>query len=481
MQDPAYDHPPSGRRRNHFKENNYSMLNNIACVQNFTEFSLRNTPSPPALLHWHLASPNKTIAINGSPSPAKLVSEFAGSPPMRDCLQWFGREKQWINEQHLQLCRIPAPTFFEQRRAEWMAAQFRELGCEVRIDRAGNVVAFAGGENNNGPFIAVTAHLDTVLAPRNNDEISFGPDGRMLGPGVSDNGAGLAALLAIARAMRFCVPAQNASSLLLVANVGEEGEGNLSGMRYLCRQSPLGARIASFLVLDGPNMDHITSQALASRRFDVTITGPGGHSWSDYGVANPVHALSRAISLFTDNRASIAGAPRSSFNFGILEGGSSINSIPAHARTKLDIRSESAPKLEELSTLLTTCVEKAIEVENEGANGRRVAAKIREIGARPAGKLPDDAAILNYVRAVDAHFGIRSRLDCASTDANVPLSMNVPAISIGAGGQGGGAHTLQEWFHPEGRELGLKRILLTTCLLLRDLTAPVREPAGVLK
>jgi di/tripeptidase len=250
-------------------------------------------------------------------------------------------------------------------------------------------------------------------------------------------------------------------------------------MRYLCRQSPLGSRIAAFIVLDGPNMDHITSQALGSRRFDVTISGPGGHSWSDYGVANPVHALSRAISLFTDNRAVLSGTPRSSFNFGILEGGSSINSIPSHARTKLDVRSESSAKLEELSALLTTCVERAIEVENEGANGRRVTAKIRDIGARPGGKLADDASILNYIRAVDAHFGIRSRLDCASTDANVPLSMNVPAISIGAGGQGGGAHTAQEWFHPEGRELGLKRILLTACLLARDLSpSPAPEPAG---
>jgi len=162
--------------------------------------------------------------------------------------------------------------------------------------------------------------------------------------------------------------------------------------------------------------------------------------------------------------------PRSSFNFGILEGGSSINSIPSHARTKLDVRSESSGKLEEMAALLTSCVERAIEVENEGANGRKVMAKIREIGTRPGGKLADDAALLNYIRAVDAYCGIRSRLDCASTDANVPLSMNVPAISIGAGGTGGGAHTSQEWFHPEGREFGLKRILLTAFLLLRDLT-----------
>jgi tripeptide aminopeptidase len=438
-------------------------------------------PATP-LLHWHLAASSKGIfAQNGGAGTGKLVAELAASAPMRECLQWFAREKQWINEQHLQICRIAAPTFFEQRRAEWIAAQFRDLGCDSGIDRAGNVVAHIGpGDGGAGQLIAITAHLDTVLAPRNIDEIAFGAGGRMLGPGVSDNGAGLAALLAIARAVRCCpIPAQNTSSLVLVANVGEEGEGNLSGMRYLCRQSPLASKIAGFIVLDGPSMDYITSQALASRRFELTISGPGGHSWSDYGVANPVHALSRAISLFTDNRSALSGTPRSSFNFGILEGGSSINSIPSHAKTKLDVRSESGAKLEELAALLTTCVERAIEVENEGANGRRVAAKIREIGTRPGGKLAEDAPLLNYIRAVDAHFGIRARLDCASTDANIPLSMNVPAVSIGAGGQGGGAHTLQEWFHPEGREMGLKRILLTACLLLRDLGAPpLREPAG---
>lgn len=416
---------------------------------------------------------------NGNAGAAKLVSELATTSPIRECLQWFAREKQWVNEQHLQICRIAAPTFFEQRRAEWMAAQFRELGCDASIDRAGNVVARVTPGDSSGRLIAITAHLDTVLAPRNADEITFGSDGRMLGPGVSDNGAGLAALLAIARAARVCSLPQTAASLVLVANVGEEGEGNLSGMRYLCKQSPLAARIAGFVVLDGPSMDHITSQALASRRFELIISGPGGHSWSDYGVANPVHALSRAISLFTDNRSVLSGAPRSSFNFGILDGGTSINSIPSQARTKLDVRSVSGAKLDELSALLTTCVERALEVENEGANGRRVTAKIREIGTRPPGKLADDAPLLNSLRAVDSHFGIRARLDCASTDANIPLSMNVPAVSIGAGGQGGGAHTPQEWFHPEGRELGLKRILLTACLLMRDLdSVSSREPVG---
>jgi len=423
----------------------------------------------------------KSATVTGeSAALAKLIAELANSP-LRDAFQWFAREKAWINEQHLQVCRIPAPTFFEQRRAEWMLGQFRALGCVARIDRAGNVIAHPA-ENREGPYVALTAHLDTVLAPRNNEEVVPGPDNRLHGPGVSDNGAGLSALLAIARVLSsFPGLEEILRSTVFIANVGEEGEGNLSGMRYLCRQSTTGSRIQSFLILDGPNTDHITSQALASRRFDVTITGPGGHSWSDYGIANPVHALARAIAYFTEHRFPGNGSPRSSYNFGIIEGGSSINSIPSQARTKVDIRSESAAKIDEFAGLLTNAVERALESENDRATGGKVAGKIKEIGSRPGGRLPDDAPILQYVRAVDAHLGIRSHLDCASTDANIPLSLGLPAISIGAGGQGGGAHTPQEWFHPEGRELGLKRILLTLLLLLRQLDHSSPEfprPAG---
>jgi acetylornithine deacetylase/succinyl-diaminopimelate desuccinylase-like protein len=397
---------------------------------------------------------------------ANGVLELARSPDIRECLQWFQREKQWISERHIQVCRVPAPTFFEQRRAEWMVEQFRSLGWHAEIDRAGNVVATLTSAYN-GPLVALTAHLDTVLAPRTTDEVSVSPDGTFRGPGVSDNGAGLAALIAIAAAVRGCIASPDLP-LLLVANVGEEGEGNLSGMRYLCRQSPLASRIRSFLVLDGPNTDHITSQALASRRFDVNITGPGGHSWSDYGIGNPVHALSRAITLFADKGQNGSSSPRSSFNFGVVEGGSSINSIPSSARAKVDIRSESAVRINELASFLTACVEKALEVENDRSSNGKVSAKIKEIGSRPGGQLPDDAYILNALRAVDAQLGIRSRVDCASTDANIPLSLGLPAVSIGAGGQGGGAHTTGEWFHPDGREFGLQRILLAIHLLVRD-------------
>lgn len=396
------------------------------------------------------------------------LAELVRRPAVRECLQLFTREKQWINEQHLQLCRIPAPTFFEQQRAEWMQAQFRALGCQVELDRAGNVVAFP--EPVMGPLVGLTAHLDTVLAPRHKDEVSVGADGRLRGPGVADNGAGLAALLAIARAWRSCPPLERAGpGLALVANVCEEGEGNLSGMRHLCTASRLASRWRSILVLDGPATDHITCQAVASRRFEIAYSGPGGHSWTDCGAANPVHALSRAIVLFTERcpNGNSAGA-RSAFNFGLLEAGTSINSIPALARAKLDLRAEREETLEEWSRVLDSVVEEALEMENRRASGGKLSARIREIGWRPAGRLPPDATLLTCLRAVDAHLGIRARTDAASTDANIPLSLGLPAVSIGAGGQGGGAHTQAEWYDPEGRDLGLKRIALVLCLMMSE-------------
>ena len=396
-------------------------------------------------------------------SAGNHISEMAETREVRDSLQWFTREKQWINEMHLQLCRIPAPTFLEGERALWFVEQFRALGWDASLDRAGNVVASLG----EGPYIALTAHLDTVIAPRSKEEITIEADGRFRGPGVSDNGAGLAALLAVARSWKACHRALDlAAGLLLVANVGEEGEGNLSGMRHLCKQAPLARKIAAFVVVDGASTDHITNRALGSRRFEVSFSGPGGHSWSDFGVGNPVHALCRAVALFSETR--LEGAPKSAINVGLIEGGSSVNAIAQMARAKVDIRSESNEKMDELVDMLSGAVDRARDLENQRAVAGKVTAKVKEIGARPAAALPEAAAILQYIRAVDAHLGLRSHVDCSSTDANIPMSLGIPAIAIGAGGIGGGAHTTQEWFRPEGRDLGLKRILLLLLLLMRD-------------
>ena len=391
------------------------------------------------------------------------IGAWVDQREIHGCLQWFTREKQWINEIHLQVCRVPAPTFLEQERAAWLLEQVRAAGWDAAIDRAGNVVASTG----SSPYVALTAHLDTVIAPRNKDEITVEADGRFCGPGVADNGAGLAALLAVARLWKSCgkLPAFP-RGLLLVANVGEEGEGNLLGMRYLCKQSPLAGKIGAFLVVDGVGNDHITNRALGSRRFEILFQGPGGHSWSDYGVGNPLHALCRAVALFSETR--MDATPRSAFNVGLIEGGSSVNAIPQTARAKVDIRSESNPKMEELVGILSTAVDRARDAENQRATSGKVVAKLKEIGSRPAAAIEENAAILQYIRAVDAHLGIRSHLDCSSTDANIPLSLGIPAIAVGAGGAGGGAHTSQEWFRPEGRDLGLKRILLTLLLLMNE-------------
>ncbi len=403
------------------------------------------------------------MAANTAPAGMN-VSDIAETREVRDCLQVFTREKHWINEIHVQLCRIPAPTFLEGERAAWFIEQFRALGWEASADRAGNVIASSG----SGPYVALTAHLDTVIAPRNKDDISVEADGRFRGPGVSDNGAGLAALLAVARAWKHCqkIPELRAD-LLLVANVGEEGEGNLVGMRHLCsKQSPFARKIQAFVVADGANTDHITTRALGSRRFEVICTGPGGHSWSDYGLGNPVHALCRAVTLFSETR--LEGTPKSAINVGLIEGGSSVNAIAQTARAKVDIRSESNEKMDELVEILSNAVDRARDAENQRATAGKISVKLREIGSRPAAALPEDAAILQYVRSVDAHLGIRSHLDCSSTDANIPMSIGIPALAIGAGGLGGGAHTSQEWYRPEGRDLGLKRILLLLLLLMRE-------------
>ena len=356
------------------------------------------------------------------------LGELTADPAVRERLQWFTREKQWINEVHLELCRQPAPTFLEQERASWFLAQFKSLGWQAFIDRAGNVIATWGSE----PYIALTAHLDTVIAPKNRDAISVAPDGSFHGPGVSDNGA-------IARAWNAGQPlADLPRGLLLAANVGEEGEGNLLGMRHLCKQSPIGKKIEAYIIADGGDVTHITTQALGSRRFELAFTGPGGHSWSDFGIANPLHALCRAVSLFSDTRLTVG--PRSSFNVGLIEGGSSVNAIPQSARAKVDLRSEDNQKLDELVEALQTAADRARDLENQRAAAGKVTAKLKEIGSRPAAALPDSAPLLQYIRSVDSHLGIRSHLDCSSTDANIPLSLGLPAIAIGAGGMGGGAH-----------------------------------------
>jgi len=406
------------------------------------------------------------------PASAQVRALLAGAP-VQAAFQLLAAERRWLNEKQLELCRIPAATFFEQRRAEWMKEEFERLGWRAEIDRAGNVLAQLPDALPKAPLVALTAHLDTVLAPQSPEDIGIDGESRMTGPGVSDNGPGLAGLLAMARVVHDCeLLRELPAGLLLVANVAEEGEGNLNGMRYLCQQAQWMERIRSFLVLDGPSTERVTTEALACRRYEIVVNGPGGHSWSDFGTANAIHALSRAVAAFVDNhapRAVAAGHGRHSYNIGVIDGGTTVNAVPAAARAKADLRAENPQLLAALSHALSQAFEEALLVENERARTGRVTARIRETGSRPGGMLPDDSPLLDWIQSVDAELGIRSTFDCASTDANIPLSLGLPALSIGAGGDGGGAHTTAEWYSPEGREIGLRRVVLLLGLMLGEM------------
>ena len=403
------------------------------------------------------------VLTDAAPDLAATIARLAETSFARHLLL-FDQQRKWINEQHLEICRVPSATFREQQRADYLVGLFREMGHQARLDDAGNVVCpIVFGEEL--PFVAVSAHMDTVIAPRQISDVYLRPDGTMEGPGVTDNGSGLAALVALARVFQDGPPvADPVQNLLLVANVAEEGEGNLHGMKYLCRHSPFAPRIAAYLVLDGASTGHITAEALGSRRFEIIIEGHGGHSWNDFGTANPVHALGRTIAVLADT--DLPATPRTTLSVGVIEGGSSVNSIAPVARAKVDIRSQSSSVMEQLVKTTEDAVKLGVDMENRRSTQRLSSYKIREIGNRPAARRSPENYLVDFVQAVDAHLDIRSRLDCASTDANVPLAAGLPAVAIGAGGRGGNAHTTAEWFNPEGRELGLRRILLVLSLLL---------------
>jgi di/tripeptidase len=227
-------------------------------------------------------------------------------------------------------------------------------------------------------------------------------------------------------------------------------------------------RIGASVVIDGAGTDTIIADALGSRRFQITVQGPGGHSWTDFGAPNPIVAVSRAIALFSETR--VPSSPKTTFNVGVISGGTSVNSIPESASMRVDIRSSSAFEIERLELELRSAVKQGVQEEDSDARSggtaeRELEAVIKVIGNRPAGELDRKSRILQLARAVDSYLGNSAQLQRASTDANIPISLGREALAIGAGGHGGGAHTLQEWFDPAGRELGLQRALLLVLAL----------------
>jgi acetylornithine deacetylase/succinyl-diaminopimelate desuccinylase-like protein len=250
--------------------------------------------------------------------------------------------------------------------------------------------------------------------------------------------------------------------LVVLANVGEEGEGDLRGVRHFYDHSPLAGRVAAHIVLDGAGADPAVTQALGSRRFQVTVRGPGGHSFTDAGTPNPIAALSAALAAVAE--LPLPEEPRTTLNLGTIHGGTSVNSIPESAVATVDFRSTSSAELLRLEVALHRAVEDAVEHANALAKTSRsrglLSFVIDKIGDRPAAQLPPDSPLLETLRSVDRHLGLRTDLRLGSTDANIPIARGIPAASLGAGGEGGGAHTVSEWYSDKDREIGLRRVLL---------------------
>jgi acetylornithine deacetylase/succinyl-diaminopimelate desuccinylase-like protein len=399
-----------------------------------------------------MSTPTITIA------PDKTVQELLGSPRVQGAFRFLESRAAEITEDHIRLCSIPAPPFGEAERALYLTERFREHGLsEAQVDEEGNCVALRAGRSPS-PMLVVSAHLDTVF-PAGTDFTVRHAQHRLLAPGIADDGCGLAALVALLRALEACA-IETEGSLLFVGTVGEEGEGNLRGARHLLTRGRWKGRVDAFISFDGPGVERITHAALGSRRYRVRLRGAGGHSWGDFGAANPVHALGRAIARLASYPAPVE--PRTTFNVGRIEGGAGINVIPREAFMDVDLRSASAEELQRLDAFFRRSTREAADDENAArrAGDPPLELDLKLIGDRPSGETPRDAPIVRMAEEATRAFGYTPRLDRSSTDSNIAISLGIPAITIGAGGSSGNSHTLDEWYDARGRDIGLKRALL---------------------
>jgi tripeptide aminopeptidase len=400
----------------------------------------------------------QSAARNQKSQKSPSVASLLRAPELQRAFLFINKSSDDLDQELIRICEIPAPPFKEAARADYVKRRFQELGLvRARADQQGNVIAERPGRGGV-PRVIISAHLDTVF-PEGTDVRVRRKGRRLHAPGISDNTCGVVSLTALAQALE-AGGIETDGTIYFVATVGEEGEGNLRGVRHLFTVGEFREGVDAFVSLDGPGVERITNRALGSRRYRVTITGPGGHSWGDFGTVNPVHALGRAIARFAAYTAPLS--PRTSYNVGIIEGGSSINSIPERASMLVDLRSVSSEEIEKLEAYLKRVVELAAREENSQrvTSSTTLSFKLEQVGDRPSGEMPVESEIVQTAIECSRALGVEPRLDCSSTDANIPISLGIPAITIGAGGVSSNCHSLAEWYEPVGRELGLKRLLL---------------------
>lgn len=354
----------------------------------------------------------------------------------------------------VRLCEVPAPPFGERARAEVVRAMLHAAGLSnVRLDRVGNVVGERAGVATR-PNVVLAAHLDTVFPE--GTVVKVRREGTTLrGPGIGDNCRGLAVLVAIARTLEAGA-VQTAGSITFAATVGEEGLGDLRGVRVLLGET-LKGRVDRFVALDGTG-DSITNIAVGSRRYRFTFRGRGGHSYNNFGRANPAHALGRAVARISDLK--VPARPKATFSVGRIGGGTSVNAIPAEAWMEIDLRSSDEAALDALDRSVQTIVTDAAKRENArwSQNGALTVTSER-VGTRPAGRTDEKQPIVQAALSISSSLGMTRRLGESSSDANVAMHLGIPAIAIGGGGRGTGAHALDEAFDSSGSTRGTERAL----------------------
>jgi tripeptide aminopeptidase len=391
-------------------------------------------------------------ALLAAPAAAQVPDDAR----VRQALAYAARTEPRTIDEQVAICEIEAPPFKEARRAADFRRRMEAAGLRnVRIDSVGNVIGERPGEPGQ-PVIVVSGHLDTVF-PEGTD-VRVRREGTLLrGPGIGDDCRGLAVLLAVARALDDA-QIRTRGTVLFVGTVGEEGAGDLRGVRHLFR-TELRGRVTHFISVDHTGYE-MTKDAVGSYRYRVAYKGPGGHSYSAFGMPNPVHALGRAIARIADLQ--VPAEPRVTFSVGVVEGGTSVNAIAAEASMLVDMRSVAPAALDSLDRRFHAAVRQALADENARwpASPVRLTVEVARTGTRPAGTQPDDAPIVRVARAAGQRLGIEPSVTPSSTDANIPISPGIPSLTIGAGGKGEGAHSLAESWDSQGSEKGTQWVLL---------------------
>ena len=392
-----------------------------------------------------------------------MIRQVMASDSYRTAVATLAAEHDRTVEDIIALTQIAAPSFQEATRGSAFRAMAEAHGLKnLQIDAEGNVTGLRPGIGN-GPLICVAAHLDTVFPP--GTDLTVRREGtRLYAPGVGDDTRSLAVLLAWLRAMD-AAGVQTRADILFVADVGEEGPGDLRGMRHLFQQGPYKDRISAFITVDSPDMDRIATGGVGSKRYRVTFKGPGGHSYGAFGLVNPMFAMADAIARL--GRINVPVTPKTTYSASVTGGGTSINSIPNSAWTEFDLRSEAPDELTKLEAAFLDLIGRSVDAENAARSTRSgpIVAEIRKIGDRPAGHTDESSELVQLAHAAVSAHGFTPGFEFSSTDANIPMSMGIPAIKIGSGGVGGRAHSLEEWIDvaPEpsirGMAAGLATVL----------------------